>query len=61
NTRKKMLIKKKATKKPVNINRDAEIVELIMREVYNIFDSVPRDAVNRGAVQKLVQKINEIK
>jgi len=50
------------TKVPVvpTICRDEKLSALIQHEVYNLFDSVPRESVNKNAVDRLVQQINEI-
>ena len=36
------------------------LVDLLLKEIPNLFDRHPGDSVNRGAVEKLVEKIEEL-
>lgn len=38
-------------------NEKEELVSLLLREIPNLFDSYPGDSLNRGAVERLAEKI----
>ena len=49
------MAKKKETKEEKKTKQ--ELVEFLLREIPNLFESVPRAALNRGAVERLVEKL----
>ena len=46
-------------KKNVPTHKKGALVEFLLKEIPNVFDDVPRRAMNRQAVEKLVEKILE--
>ena len=50
---------KKKVKKEEPKAKEIDLVELLVKEIPNCFDSPPRGAVNRTAVERLVDKILE--
>ena len=48
-------------KKVIKVEFDKQVVvDLLLKEIPNLFDTFPGDSLNRGAVERFVNKITEI-